>query len=427
MPGSSISSVASASIKDSQAHCARDTFRFTCVLVETPTRALWRIVGRHHALPERRAYVQYTGRVYLGPVTERLIHRQLVRLTILALALIASFFATRAIAESTRDMRRRDAVRWYREGEAALAHGQAAEAVDRLRRAATRDPNRTAYSLALGNALTQTGQDRSAEQVLLDLRDQAPEDPDVNVQLARLEVRRGDTSTARRYYQTALNSLWRPEQDSTRRAIRIELIQLLLQHGDKSRALSEVLILAARADGTPLQLQAARFFLDAGDAVHARDLYKRIVSEDPANVEALSGAGEAAFLIGDYADAAHMLRGLTTSSPRVDEMRQIATAVIDDDPLSPRLPASERRSRLQAAIGRAQEKTTSCVAASTFNDQLGDWATRINLRHPVDTSEIEEALDLVSRVEISAQTCAPLAPDDRALTIIAARHTTAAR
>jgi hypothetical protein len=108
-------------------------------------------------------------------------------------------------------------------------------------------------------------------------------------------------------------------------------------------------------------------------------------------------------------------------------MRQIATAVIDDDPLLPRLTASERRSRLQAAIGRAQDKANACAAASTFNAQLGDWATRLDARDLVDTSEIEEVLDLVSRVEISAQTCAPLAPDDRALTIVAARHTTAAR
>jgi Tfp pilus assembly protein PilF len=365
--------------------------------------------------------------VYSGPVTERLIHRQLVRLTVLVLVLIASFFATRAGAQNTRDMRRRDAVRWYREGQAALSHGQAAEAVDRLRRAATRDPNRAAYSLALANALTQTGQDGSAEQVLLDLRDQTPEDPNVNLQLARLEVRRGDTSTARRYYQTALNSLWRPEQDATRRAIRIELIQLLLEHGDKSRALSEILILAARAESTPVQLQAARFFLDAGDPVHARDLYKGVLSQDPTSVAALSGAGEAAFAIGDYADAARMLGGLTTSSARLDEMRQIATAVTGDDPLSPRLTAPERRNRLQAAIGRAQGKANACPAASSVNAQLEDWATRLEGRRPVETSEIEEALDLVSRVEISAQTCAPLGPEDRALTIIAARHTTAAR
>ena len=367
--------------------------------------------------------------VYQGPVTEGLIHRQLVRLTVLVLALIASFFATRAVAENTRNMRRRDAVRWYREGEAALSHGEAAEAVDRLRHAATRDPNRATYSLALANALTHAGQDQGAEQVLLDLRDRAPEDPDVNLQLARLDVRRGDTSTARRYYQTALNSLWRPEQDAARRAIRIELIHLLLESGDKSRALSEILILAARADGTPLQLQAARFFLDAGDPVHARELYKRVLSQDPAHVAARSGAGEAAFAIGDYADAAGMLRGLETNSPRLDEMRQIATAVIDDDPLSPHLSPSARRSRLRVAIRRAQEKANACGAAADFSPQLQNWATRLQGQglRPVDTSEIEEALDLVSRVEIGAQTCAPPGSQDRALTIIAARHTTAAR
>jgi len=381
-----------------------------------------------HDRPHRvTTAVRYTRMVYSGPVTDRVIHRQLLQLTVLVLALIASFFATRAIAESTRQMRRSDAVRWYREGEAALSHGQAADAVDRLRRAAARDPNRATYALALANALTQAGQDRSAEQVLLDLRDQTPEDPDVNLQLARVEVRLGDTSTARRYYQTALNSLWRPEQDAERRGIQIELIQLLLEHGDKSRALSEILILAARAEGTPLELQAARFFLDAGDAVHARELYKRVLSQDPTNAAARSGAGEAAFAIGDYADAAGMLRGVETSSAHLDEMRQLATAVIDDDPLSPRLPASERRNRLQAAIGRAQGKATACAAASTFRAQLEVWATRLAGGRPADTSEIEEALDLVARVQISAQTCGPLAPDDRALTIIAARHTTAAR
>jgi tetratricopeptide (TPR) repeat protein len=365
--------------------------------------------------------------VYLGPVTERLIHRQLVRLTLLVLTLIASFFATRAVAENTRAVRRRDAVTWYREGEAVLSRGQPAEAVDRLRRAVTRDPRRVAYSLALANALTQAGQYPSAEQVLVELRDQTPEDPDVNLQLARLEVRRGDPSTARRYYQTALNSLWRPEQDSARRAVRVELIRLLLEHGDKSRALSEILILAARSEAIPFQLQAARFFLDAGDAIHARELYKRVQSQDPTNVEARSGAGEAAFAISDYADAAKALRGLTPGSARLEEMKEVSTAVIDDDPLSPRLSASERRSRVLAAIGRAKSKANACAAASGFTGQIENWAGRLKGRSPIDTSEIEEALDLVSRVESSAQTCGPLAPEDRALLIIAARHTTAAR
>ena len=370
---------------------------------------------------------RYTGWVYSGLITERLIQRQLVRLVVVVLTLIASFFVTRAVAENTREMRRRDAVSWYREGEAALSHDNAAEAVDRLRRAATRDPNRATYSLALANALVHAGQDQSAEQVLLDLREQTPEDPDINLQLARLEVRRGDTSTARRYYQTALNSLWRPDQDAARRAIRIELIQLLLEHGDKSRALSEILILAARSDAIPSQLQAARFFLDAGDAVRARELYKRVQSEDPANLEARSGAGEAAFVIGDYADAARALRGLTTRSGRIEEMKRVSIAVVDDDPLSPRLSASERRSRLQIAIGRALDRANGCPATSGFKEPLENWAPRMKERHAIETSEIEEALDLVSHVESSAQTCGPLAPEDRALLIIAARHTTSAR
>lgn len=97
-------------------------------------------------------------------------------------------------------------------GEQALQRGDLEAAVAALRRATGKDPNDAGYRLALARALMAAHQDEAARQLLLGLREQQPEDSETNLQLARLEVRRGDRTAVGRYYQTAIVGLWPADQ-----------------------------------------------------------------------------------------------------------------------------------------------------------------------------------------------------------------------
>jgi len=225
-----------------------------------------------------------------------LLHREIVQLSVLILVAMAAFLVTRAVAASNHDMSLRDAAEWYRRGQQALEAGRVDDAIDSLRRATVRDRSDTRYVLAFAQALALKGHDDGARSVLLTLRESAPEDPNINLQLARLAAARHDVTEALRFYHNALYAPWPIEQADRRRRVRFELIRFLLAHDQASRALSELLALSTDLpDDAPLRLEAAQLFATAGDNGHALDQFQRALRLAPENGEALAGAGQAAF------------------------------------------------------------------------------------------------------------------------------------
>ena len=87
-----------------------------------------------------------------------------------------------------------------------------------------------------------SGHTREASQALLQLRESTPENAEINLSLARLEAKGGETAEAVRYYHNALYGRWTGSQvDEDRRKVGVELVRLLLDHQDRSGALSELL------------------------------------------------------------------------------------------------------------------------------------------------------------------------------------------
>ena len=141
-----------------------------------------------------------------------LIHREMVQLGVLILVATAAFLLTRAVAASNRDMSLRDAAEWYRRGQQRSTAGGVDDAIDSFRRATVRDRDEKRYVLALARALALKRDDDAARGVLLTLRESAPEDPDINLQLARLAAARQDVTEALRFYHNALYAPWPAEQ-----------------------------------------------------------------------------------------------------------------------------------------------------------------------------------------------------------------------
>lgn len=293
----------------------------------------------------------------------RFVHREIVFLAVLVGVTAGVFFVTRRFAMSNEALRLQDARAWYVTGEQALQGGDLEAAVAALQRATGKDPNDAGYRLALAGALMAAHQEEVARQLLLGLREQQPEDSETNLQLARLEARRGDRTAVGRYYQTAIVGLWPAEQRPAQRQVRTEFIEFLLDHGERDRALSELLVLeASLPDDGPSQRNAGSMLLAAGDARRAADHFARALRLDPNDQVARAGAGEASFELSDYAHARQYLNALKEDTDRSKELRTVTNLVLSNDPLAPRLPIGERRRRLADNLAQVTRRLEACQA-----------------------------------------------------------------
>jgi Flp pilus assembly protein TadD len=370
-----------------------------------------------------------------GAQRANLIHREIVRLTLLGAVAIVAFFVTRTIAASNREMSLRDAAEWYQRGEAQLASGDVGPAIDSFRRATVKHRWEKKYVLALARALARNRQDQAARGALLALRERAPEDPEVNLQLARLAAEQQDVTQALGYYHNTLYAPWSADQTDARRSVRLELVDFLLKNNQTSRAVSELLALSTDLpDDAPIHVQVAKRFLEAGDNGHALDQFQHALGTSPADGDALAGAGEAAFRLANYPLARRYLRRAPDTIDDVRATSEVVELVISNDPLASRLRSAERQRRLIAEFAYAKQRLSECMAtlsnsrAPTDDERaLGDQADSFEaqLRPPAihETDTIESGVELICRLETAAtKACPPASPHDRALLLIAHSH-----
>jgi tetratricopeptide (TPR) repeat protein len=293
----------------------------------------------------------------------RFVHREIVVLLILCGAAITGFVVTKAWADAAHESRARDARTWHARGMAHLEAGRLDDAVEALGRARALDRDEREYHLAFGRALAAAGNRTAARQALLTLRQAQPEDPGVNFALAEVEASSGRVDDAVRFYQSALHGAWEPERLADRRRLRVRLIEYLIAEDMPARATAQLLLLEADLPAeTGPRLEAARLFRAAGDPSRALALYRRVLEDDPQNAEAHTGAGRAAFAAGDFAAARRHLGRGGSHDADVEEMRELAQAVLAADPLEVRLSGAERRRRLADGVSHLSGAVAACLA-----------------------------------------------------------------
>jgi Tfp pilus assembly protein PilF len=367
------------------------------------------------------------------PDVRRLLRREVLVLVLLGVTVVAGFLLTRRAAAANRQLRRQDALTWFREGQAAVAQHRSDAAIRALRRATAIDRDNREYQLALAHALAAADDDEPARQLLLGVRALTPEDAQVNLELARLETRHGDLTNALRFYQNALYGDWELDQQGARRGVRVELIRYLLAHDQRSRALSELLILNGNVpDELSAHTETGDLFLSAGDSARALDHFRRALQLDATNEPALEGAGEAAFALGEYAEAQGYLHTASSATGRAADVRQIVDLVLGYDPLASGLSGRERADRMQWGLKAARDRLDRCLGhapGSAGVPDLLDLRERVDafgtLSNPVrgSTETIEEGLRLTYRIEEAVpEACADLTPADRALRLIGRRR-----
>jgi tetratricopeptide (TPR) repeat protein len=371
-----------------------------------------------------------------GDTGERtaLVHREILQLGVLVIVAVAAFAITRAVAMNNRDMSLRDAAEWYRRGQQQIEGGSLDDAIDSFRRATVRNRGERRYVLVLARALTLKRDYEAARAALLTLRESVPDDPDINLQLARLAVARQDVTEALRFYHSALYAPWPLDQADAQRRVRVELIKFLLAHNQVNRALSELLALSTDLpDDAAQRLEVAQLFATAGDPAKALDQFQRVLRLSPEHREALAGAGEAAFHLGNYPLARTYLRRAPAEVDDVRTTLELVDSVLSNDPLAARLGTAERRRRLIADFSYAQQRLNTCLEQRA-DTQASDervavqaeaqaFADQLQPKRILDQDTVEAGVDLIYRTERRvAQRCGPLSAPDQALLLIGRQH-----
>jgi tetratricopeptide (TPR) repeat protein len=349
------------------------------------------------------------------------------------------FFFTRNVAARQRQIETQTAAVWYARGQSQMDSGSVEPAIDSFRKAVASDRENRPYTFALANALAAGNHNQEAEQTVLRLRELDPEDAKVNLVLAGLAAKSGNLQETVRYYENAIYGRWTgAEIDERRRAARTELIEFLLAHKQRDRALSELLILDSDLPETAAaHTRAGSLFLQAGDSAHALKNFRVALRLNPRDAEALYGAGKASFQIGDYVKARHYLQASLVEHRDLAQAQQLLSlvnTVLSWDPLAPHLGLGMRQQRLAADFDQAVRRLQTCASQtspSNNNSSLQDLAQEASTMKPNlqmqrirrDPDLVRSALDLIYRMETATSTaCGEATGMDKALLLIAGMH-----
>jgi tetratricopeptide (TPR) repeat protein len=365
----------------------------------------------------------------------RLIQREMWLLLVLILVAVGTYFVTRAFANANHEMKVQDAAEWYRQGERLLQGGRPQDAVAAFRKASLNDRDKELYTRALARALEAAGRDSEAREILLQLREDEPEDPNVNVELARIAAKERDVPQAIQYYHHAIYGIWTGEDvDARREQVRLELIQLLIAHQARDQALAETVALASQLPATvAAHVELGNLFLHLGNPALAVSHFNSALHLEPHNRAAVEGAGRASFETGNYRAARRLLDSLPSTDPEIREMRELATLFIENDPLEPRLSNGERNRRLIADFNQATLRIRECLARDSaqgdedlksLSKQLNDFHRLLtSARLKKDSDLAVNALELIYKTETAAsKACGPPQDLDKALTLIARKE-----
>ena len=375
-------------------------------------------------------------------------YRQYLRQRPVMLALLSGFtllfiLGVTGLSRAYQAQRQALGNRWFARGVADLNAKHFDAAVTEFRAALLYARDDYNYQLNLAEALIGLHQTGQASAYLLNLWDREPENGQVNLELARIAAQKGQTTEAVRYFNDAVYAAWPPDQEGQRRQARLELIELLLRTNAKMQAQAELIALGENVGEDPeQQARIGDLFVRAEDYQHALEAYRVSLRYDRHNSAALTGAGYAAFEMGQYPVAEHYLEMALSENPndtQAAERLKTAEMVVRMDPFRNQISSGERNRIIVEAFATAGERLTHCpVPTSTSASSAGtppispvnlsdQWTT---LKPQVTERELrrdpdlgQTAMDLVFRIErqTSAQ-CGTPSGADLALLLIAKEH-----
>jgi tetratricopeptide (TPR) repeat protein len=334
------------------------------------------------------------------------------------LVLIILFLVTSFAVNAYRAKEREVAQEWYVSGERELTAGRPEAALEDFRSALVHSRNDRHIELRLAHTLAAAGHFPEARAYLLNLWEREPGNGTLNLELGRLAAHSGSVPQAVEYYHAAVYGQWDDDPAEHRRRARLELAEFLLRIGEKAQAQAELIALAADLPGDPaLETQVGALLLRAAEYEHAARLFRQALRLRPNYTPALEGAGEASFAMGRYSDARRYLARASRQSALSTQSQshlEVATLIVESDPLAPRLSGQERALRTLQAFTQSMERLSGCAAARGVSMENGLQQSDLQKLHALasalrpkvrvpklarDPDLVEKVTDLVFEIE----------------------------
>ncbi len=363
------------------------------------------------------------------------------------LFLVPAFLGTRALVAGYRAMEHRLSATWYEQGETDLRAGAVSRAVDDFRAALAFSREAPSIRLRLAQVLVRAGHFDAANADLLRLWEDQPASGIINLELARLAVRRDHVADAIRYFNNAIYGVWPNNPDERRRQTQLELIDYLLANRRDAEAQAQLIALSADAPPDPdLRLALGERFLRVGGDAAALQEFSLAAETGhaepgPRSIQALQAAGTTAFRLGQLQEAARDLDRASRAgdrSPDTARLLAAARAAIEMNPFARDLSSGERVRRVRKAFDVAMRSFASCagplLASQPEASVLNDPAYQASLLHgrfarlgPVlattearDAQVQQDVMDVVFDIEqFVAANCGSTDVDDAALLALA--------
>ena len=358
-------------------------------------------------------------------------------------ALAAMFAITGFAVSFYRGKQSSLAAMWFDRGDAALKANHARQAIQDLRNALGFAPNNSTFQLRLAQALAADNQIDSAEFYLFDLWSREPGNGEINLELGRLEARKGRPDAVR-YFDNAIYGSWKSHPIERRFETRVELFHYWLDRGNQAQAQAALLALAAETPETDFarRTQIGVWQMQAGDPRHALEQFQGALRLKPRYEAALGGAGAAEIAIGQYRDAIPYLQAALRLNPRDAQAAaglKLAQLVQSSDPFVIGLSPDERDARAIDAFLAGQANLTVCATQQQVPLEPGPgqspenafqqvWARGASLRPLVthlrgQPQNVLQFMTFAYAAEnLVAGECGPLEGKDKALWLIGKEH-----
>lgn len=333
---------------------------------------------------------------------------------------------------------------WFAQGDVSFHAGNAAEALNDYRNALVYSPNNPQFQFHLAQALAATGREEEAESYLVNLLSVSPGSGEINLELARSSARqKAGMAAALRYYHAAIYGEWNQNPLIMRWDVRRELCEYLLAHGTPIQAEPELI---AMADNVPLtdihrQRIAADLLLRGQLWDRALTVFRLVLNATPGDLDALAGAGAAAFHLIEFPQTVEYLSALPKdklADQQIAGMLETSRQVIADDPFLSGLSVAEKAARTVRVLAQAESRAEQCAnqranqpsvpvadgsAAPDLQKLIAQsaamktaWSERMLVRSP---DRINDAMALAFQMETAADICGPAQGLDLAIALLA--------
>jgi Flp pilus assembly protein TadD len=372
-----------------------------------------------------------TNRNELTTTRQLILRDSITFLTLIAITVVL-FIVTLFLFRSFQEHRAELAKRWSDRGMAALQSKRPDQAITCYRTALSYAPGDRGYELMLAEALAQANRVEEAYNYFIGLREERPGDGSINLQLARLAVKKRDVQGSINFYHASIYGDWEGDGVRRRREVRLELARYLIEQRQLEAAKTELLIAVGNAPDDPEFNGMIASLLEQTDSPsEAMKFYRKAIALQPDNPIALSAAGRLAYRRGDYATASTLLERAVRQHPKDEENAALLTKARRILQLVPSetLQEGERVDRILTDRAIAKARWDTCAMQADMSQDSPQslavrWTgpdaktTRSALLH--DSDKQKAALQLIYDTEIqTSHYCAAPTGDDALLLLMA--------